>query len=259
MSQTPAFIIAPGSFAKPALYSQLENEIRSRGHEVYVVALPSVDDASGRPAATMEQDAAHIRRIILSYLDHAFHPQDVVLITHSYGGIPGNCALEGLGRADRLQHDKNTAVTGLISMASHLPLEGESIRSIYATYNIDLPEPLKFGVPGDYMPVNHQVIAGAVFNDVSDPDFVQELASQFAAHSSDSYDGKVTYEAWKAVPTLAIIPDTDLLMPFALQNGMFERAATAGEVKKVVIKGAGHGVNISRTQEVLEEIFNFSC
>lgn len=258
MSSQPAFVIAPGSFAKPALYTQLEAEIRLQGHEVQIVTLPSVDSGTGNPPATMEHDTACIRTVILDYLDRDIEPKDIVLITHSYSGVPGNCALEGLLRVDRLQKGRKTAVVGYISMASYLPLVGESIRSICATYDVQLPEPLKSGIPGSYMPVNQEVVASVVFNDIPDPAIVQEYAVNFAAHSSDSYNGKVTYEAWKVIPTMTVIPDNDLLMPLSLHNGMCERAIKSAKVNKVVVAGAGHGLNISRTREVLAEILRFT-
>lgn len=253
------YIIAPGSFAKPALYSQLKGEILSKGYDAEVVALPSVDEGIGKPPATMEEDAAHIRQIILSHMNHKTKPKDVVLITHSYSGIPGNCALKGLGSADRLAQNEATAVIAYVAMASYLPMEAESIRSIYASYGVELPEPLKSGVPGGYMPVNHKVIAGAVFNDVSDPNLIQEQALHFAAHSSDSFDGKVTYEAWKTIPTLAIVPEMDLLMPLNLQDGMIQRANLGWEVKRSLVNGAGHGLNVTRTSEVVKEILDFAA
>lgn len=247
------FILVPGSFATPALSDKLEASLKIQGHEVKHVALLSANDGTRMPPATTEEDTAHIRAAVLSTLDDSH--RNVVISLHSYSGVPGSSALDGLSKGHRLAAGKDTSVLGIVYIGSFLPTVGQSVRDILGE---DMAEPYKTGLPGNYFPVLPPEMAQFVFNDMDDQAEVAKYYHTLTGHSSDSYGGKCTYAAWKDIESVQIIPERDAIVPVAVQEAMYERALAEGrKVKRVFLEGAGHCVNVSRPQHVVDELVGF--
>lgn len=250
------FVIVPGSFATPALYDEnISSSLRAKGHEVRSVELLSANDGTRMPPATMEEDAAHIRAAVTSILDDEASPKDVVIVLHSYSGIPGSSSLQGLGKAERAAQGKITGVTGITYMGAFVPLLDHSVRDIMLDA---APEPYKTGIPGGYLPSIPVDLAALIFNDTSVED-AGRYHAMMTLHSSDSYNGKTSYEAWKDIPSVQIIPERDMIIPPALQEDMHQKAVEAGgKVSRVYVKDAGHAVNVSQTELVVNEIIKLA-
>ncbi|KAI9643806.1 hypothetical protein NHQ30_007156 [Ciborinia camelliae] len=92
------FVLVPGASQSPAHYGLLFHLLLTRGHPVYSAILPST--GSAKEEVTAAYDAAYVRdQMILPILDVEGH--DVVLVMHSYSGVPGSAAAVGLGKKDR--------------------------------------------------------------------------------------------------------------------------------------------------------------
>ncbi|KAH7037785.1 Alpha/beta hydrolase fold-1 [Microdochium trichocladiopsis] len=249
-----AFVVVPGSFATPALYEDnIVAGLRSRGYRVDLIGLLSANDGSRLPAPTMEDDAAHIRAAALAILDDPEQPRDVVLSVHSYSGIPGSSALKGLAKAERSaqQGKPATGVVGIVYLGSFVPFEGQSIRDIMGEA---MPEAYRIGSPGGYLPGVSKELAPLIFNDLP-PERALEILNAMTLHSSDSYSGKASYEAWRDIPSRQLIPEQDLIVPVPVQLQMYDKAAAAGgKITKVVVPGAGHALNVSKTELVVQEL-----
>ncbi|TPX16886.1 uncharacterized protein E0L32_003448 [Thyridium curvatum] len=249
------FVIVPGSFALPGFYDDnVVALLRERGYDARTIPLLSADDGTRQPPATMEQDAEHIRAVVLAILEDPQHPSDVVIASHSYSGIPVGTALAGLSKAARVAEGRQTAVVGVAAMASFLPALGQSARDLMGS---QAPEPYRSGLPGEYFPPAPREILLMSFTGAS-PSAEQvgdRYLSFFTRHSSDSYGGKLGYEPWMDIPTVQIIPGMDVVIPTALQEQMHERAVGAGgKVKRVFVDGAGHAVNVIRPEAVVDEM-----
>jgi pimeloyl-ACP methyl ester carboxylesterase len=233
-------IIIPGSFALPPPYDILVDAFKANGYNARTVALLSANDGTRFPAATMQDDAAEIRSAVLSTLDSPSEPRNVVLAVHSYAGFPGSEALKGLDSASRSTQGKSTSVVGLVAIASFLPQVGECIRDVMG-YEEGSPASEQ-RVPGGYLASIPPDYADYLFNDVADPAERLRLHATMTRHSSDSFDGQVSYAAWRDVPTLQIIPAADVIVPVPTQEMMYERAKAVapGTVTRVVYDGAGH-------------------
>lgn len=258
--QKVTFLIVPGSFCTPPAYDVLIDKLQGQGYAAWAVELLSANDGTRQPPATGADDAAHIRQAILSVLDDEAAPSDVVLAVHSYGGMPGTSAPQGLGRADRSAQGKHTAVVGLVYMASFLIPLGQSNRE-FMSAEADVPEAARVAVPGGYLPAISPSFMKAIFNDVplSEEGIIDRYSGAFTRHSSDSFDYKIPYEAWKDIPSVDIIPGNDLIVPTKVQLTMFERAVAAGgKVTKVFVEGAGHAINVSQPELVAAEMIKLA-
>ncbi|KAL8793250.1 MAG: hypothetical protein Q9195_004186 [Heterodermia aff. obscurata] len=133
-SSKPVFIIVPGAAQTPSHYAYLQHLLLSQGYGVLSALLPTVGTSS---PVTIEDDAEFIRsRMLLPVLDGEKH--NVIMISHSYSGIPASAAAKGLGKDDRAADGKETFVLGQIFIAAMLPKGGDG-RDLIATFGGQLP------------------------------------------------------------------------------------------------------------------------
>ncbi|KAF1963781.1 alpha/beta-hydrolase [Byssothecium circinans] len=122
-STRPFFVIPPGGSQNPTHYGYLAHLLQSAGYPTYSALLPSVGN-SGK--VTTQDDMAFIRdRMILPILE--LEERDVILVMHSYSGVPGSAAALGLGKRERIAQDNKAGVIGQIFYAAMLQKGGDGV------------------------------------------------------------------------------------------------------------------------------------
>jgi Alpha/beta hydrolase family len=136
------FVLVPGASQSPAAYGYLLHLLQLKGYGAFTSLLPSVG-ATGPVTAT--DDADYVRdRLLLPILDVEGH--DIILISHSYSGIPASAAALGLGKAERLAAGKTTSVLGQIFIAAVVTPGGDG-RDLVAAFGGHLPPHIRADVP----------------------------------------------------------------------------------------------------------------
>jgi len=111
----PFFLLVTGSFAPPRLYDNLVEAMKEKGYELKAIHLPTVGLGPGQgrdtPPPTMYDDAVHIAKEIEALADAG---REVILIAHSYGGIPATESTKGLSVTERQKAGKKG---GLVRLA----------------------------------------------------------------------------------------------------------------------------------------------
>lgn len=119
----PVFVIVPGSGIQPAHYALLMYLLMESGYGVLSAMLPSC--GTGKEV-TIEDDADYIRnRMVLPVIDD--QERDVIMLAHSYGGLPASAAVAGLSKEDRAKAGKSSSVLGQIYVASLICGEGSNL------------------------------------------------------------------------------------------------------------------------------------
>lgn len=117
----PTILLIPGLWHTPECFDALRTELGEHDYETVSRQLPSIDcaDPSNHSA---QSDADFIRSQLLSpLLDSG---KRVVVVMHSYGGIPGSAAAYGLSEEERKKEGLKGGVVGLIFVASYvIPVE----------------------------------------------------------------------------------------------------------------------------------------
>jgi pimeloyl-ACP methyl ester carboxylesterase len=83
------FVLVPGMWIGAWAWRGVTAELRAGGHEVFPLTLTGVADRSHLPGADLETHVADIVRLV-----EAEDLRDVVLVGHSYGGLPVTAAAE---------------------------------------------------------------------------------------------------------------------------------------------------------------------
>ena len=120
----PSFLIVPGAWHQPKAYEKLVTSLRNAGYSTDVASLPSCNTQDPEKA-TCSADAEAVRKEILRSIDAG--GKDLVVVCHSYGGIPGGGAAYGLSKAARARDGKEGGVMGLIYVAGFVVHERSSL------------------------------------------------------------------------------------------------------------------------------------
>jgi pimeloyl-ACP methyl ester carboxylesterase len=121
--ENPTLVIVTGSFAPAHMYDGFVESLNRQNVKAIVISAPSVGRKEGRPPATMSDDAEEITNVVSKLLDEG---KPVVLMTHSYGGIPGTESLKNISRKAREAQGKEGGVDKIIYLTSVVVQPGTS-------------------------------------------------------------------------------------------------------------------------------------
>ena len=123
----PTVVLIPGAFHAPGHYADLVARLDQAGYPVMLRSLPSSNPKDPQGQSFIE-DAAYIRdELLLPTLQRG---TDVLLVMHSYGGVPGSSAAEELNRSYKASHQMQGRILGLIGISAFLLKEGMEVHKL---------------------------------------------------------------------------------------------------------------------------------
>jgi pimeloyl-ACP methyl ester carboxylesterase len=207
-------MLVHGAWHQPTTWAKLETELHALGHATHTPALPS---AGEHPTSGMHDDAA----VLAAELASLAGP--VVLLGHSYGGIPITEAAAGAGNVDRL-----------IYLAAYMPDKGQSM---YTLHGVPDPEDT-----GGLFPLGDEPRT-SLYGDLPDAE-AEQAVSRLVNQTVRSFAEKVDAAAWRTIPSTYIITEQDKAIPPALQEQM---AAQAAEIRRLP---GGHSPFLSQPRRL---------
>ncbi|GAQ42484.1 hypothetical protein AtubIFM56815_004861 [Aspergillus tubingensis] len=243
----PALVVVPGASQNPAHYAHLLHLLQSAGYGAFTGLLPSIG-AQGQ--VTAADDTDYVRnRLILPLLDVG--NQDVILISHSYSGMPASAAARGLGPADRAAQGKSTSVLGQIFIATILPRGGDGL-SVIDSFGGNLP-------PHMYMDKEQNLLKcdepkPPLFYDVeptlADAACQTSLSQGLTSFSSPCPEASWGSEAFK--DRIAYIHTTeDRAVPYPAQTAMVQATGAKWITRELA---TGHSAQLSAPEELTKTI-----
>ncbi|KAF1965163.1 alpha/beta-hydrolase [Bimuria novae-zelandiae CBS 107.79] len=231
----PTFVLVPGSFCVANIYAPFIAKLRAKGFPALEITLPSTQKRVGLEPATMQEDAKQVRAIAEALVSQG---KEVVVVCHSYGGMPTAEALVGVG------------VKRIVYLAAIAPKVGETMADAMAGPMIQ--GMLRSTVNG-YMHADPVQLAYACGNDLDSWEDAYEFAKQLPHHSTASFQEKLTQAAYAEVPVSYIFTEKDLIVSPEQQENFVKNIEEAkGEKIDVIRKPWGHCPNWSFPEELLE-------
>ena len=127
-SSKPTIVLVPGAWYSPQHYAPLLHEFSKAGYTVVSQQLPSVNPAVPT-SASVANDTMFIRhQLLIPLLEGG---KEVLLITHSYGSVPGAAAAAGLSRQQRQAQGSEGGLLGLVVIAGLLIGQGETLFNLF--------------------------------------------------------------------------------------------------------------------------------
>lgn len=127
MAHNPTVILIPGAWHVPEHYEPVVKDLEKHGFPAFAVSLPSVGGES--QVTSFEPDVNAITSAIISVLDA---DKDIIVVFHSYGGMPGT---EAVGKVMQERRDSKSAkarIKRLIYMSAHVPSEGQTLGTVFS-------------------------------------------------------------------------------------------------------------------------------
>lgn len=215
------FILVHGAWHRPTTFDLLRAELDGLGHRSVAVNLPT---AGPDPHGGLAEDAAAVRAAIESI------DGPVVVVAHSYGGIPATQAAADQGNVQQL-----------IYMAAFVPDVGESMFTIHG-----IPDPEE---TDGLFPIGDDPRA-QLYADVPGP-VAERAVADLVEQRIQPWVDRITEAAWHTIPSTYILTEQDASLPVALQERM---SARTKEVRRIA---SSHSPFLSRPAKLaalLDEI-----
>ncbi|GJD03679.1 FAD binding domain-containing protein [Colletotrichum higginsianum IMI 349063] len=121
-TQLPTILFTPGAWHRPWVFDLVREDLAGRGYPTAAAALASVGSTDADVG--LDQDVEAVRAVLRGLVDAG---RDVVVVAHSYGGVPVANAVRGLNYKDRAAEGRSGGVIMVVYMASFAIPAGESL------------------------------------------------------------------------------------------------------------------------------------
>ncbi|KAI3395438.1 hypothetical protein diail_1301 [Diaporthe ilicicola] len=217
MTSTTTFVMVPGAWHPASALDPVTKQLSAAGYAVRPVDLPSC--GAEPPLGGFEPDVEALGKVIAEEADKG---QDVVVFMHSYGGVVGTESCRGLGKKQREADGKKGGVIRLIYCCAFLLAEGTSLMDNVG----DQPMPW-FILSDNETRVKPNTPEEIFYNDLS-ADEAKEHVGTLSHHSYRCLFTKLTYPAYKDIPTTYLLCKKDNAIPFFVQEKMVADAKALG-------------------------------
>ncbi|KAI9039358.1 alpha/beta hydrolase [Aspergillus affinis] len=237
--EKPTILLIPGAYHQGSAFEPVATILRQQGYQAKTITLLS---AGGPASTTVHDDAEYIQK---SYLDELVSQgKEVILVLHSYAGVPGTESVKGHARKDLVAQGKKGGVVGLVYLAAFLIPAGASVETIVPG-GLD---PLMTLVGDMMQPKNPRE---TFYSDLGDETAAKHLAA-LIPHAPESMRTPLTYEAYRDVSTSYIICTRDAVFQAVAQKRMADSPGE-GVVRKYEVDG-GHCAMLGQSQAVADVI-----
>ncbi|KAF2502746.1 alpha/beta-hydrolase, partial [Lophium mytilinum] len=226
----PTIVFVAGAFSNFDGYTPTTSILKQEGYEVIPVTLPSV--GANPPHADFSAEVSAIRDAAMAPMNAG---KDVVLVVHSWAGVPGSEAMKGLSKSDRESNGLKGGVVRLVYLTAavlEVGLNGQSVAE-------GEPFPWMRLEPDKRVYVRDPETL--MFGDL-DPATRKAMAEKLESHSWGSFITETTHAAWREVPSTYLICENDNCLPAFVQELMTNTPGSLFEVERC---SAGHFPTLS--------------
>ena len=214
-------------------------KLNKYGYRAVAPALPSVDKAPGYVTPDSQEDIAAVRSALISELDTTGN--DVIVVPHSYGGVPASGAIKGLDPKSRTEEGKKTSVIAMAALTSYVMPEGMTLPEMEQRDRPDVPD-LWGGPPTPASLFWHDLPA--------DSELHKSATEQLNVMSTLALYDKNRFAAFKVVPVHYLVCGDDRAIPMATQERIVETMrAHGGKVRTELLEGSAHSPFLTRVEE----------
>ncbi|KAL6245177.1 hypothetical protein RBB50_007952 [Rhinocladiella similis] len=237
----PVIVLVPGAWHPPSCFSPLTKYLNEHGYTVEGISLPSV--GSTPPEPNFDADVTVIASTVSKCADQG---SEVILLFHSYGGVPGASACKGLLKSDRQAAGKKGGIIHLIYCCAFAVDEGVCLMDGLGG------KPLPwFGIAEDEKTLVPKTPVETFYNDIHDQAVLSDLVDSLKPHAYGTFSSKGTYAAWRDVASTYVVCERDAAIPPQAQRGMIANVnqSSGGKMREVSMD-ASHSPFVSRPEEL---------
>ncbi|KAI1352350.1 Alpha/beta hydrolase fold-1 [Xylaria sp. FL0043] len=244
-AKRPAVVLVPGAWTAPIAYRKLVSALQARFFKVHVPALPT-NNGARPPDSSFEGDIQAVRQVVQQLVNDG---NEVIVLMHSYGGVAGTSAIEGLILKDLQAKGLPGGVVHLISVAAFMLGLGQNVRTVVQAVKLPGRNSLvQLADDGTWFPTDP---VSLLYHDLT-PEDQHAQTDLLAWGNSAMLTGNTAYEAWKDVPTLYVRSTEDRWLPPEFQDFCLQNADNAGASISVSALPSGHSPYVNFAEELAE-------
>ncbi|KAF1960812.1 alpha/beta-hydrolase [Byssothecium circinans] len=247
----PTILLIPGSFSTGTVYDSLATalSLHPSAPPLQILTLPTVGKRPGE-LPTMYTDAAFINAAARALADEG---KEIILMAHSYGGVPASEALKGITKKEREREGKRGGVVRVAYMTALVPeVGGNATRVLDVEGGIETPDYLGVDEDGWLYHADPERIASIVFSALP-ADQAREAGKFFVQHSGPSFANELTHAGYKDVPASYLFCEEDLcVVPAVQQRGIDNIEKASGRKVDVTRIATDHVPHLSKPEGTVE-------
>lgn len=143
-AMTFTIVICPGAWPLVEFFEPLKQAFQAKNHTAICRIPSSYPDVIPHTLPSVNPDAKYLRSHVLEPLID--EGRDIVLYAHSYGGVYGPAALEGLSKKERQAKGLEGGVIGVILNAAFIAPKGTTAMAAMRVDPMSLPEWIRYDV-----------------------------------------------------------------------------------------------------------------
>lgn len=180
-----------------------------------------------------------VREAVLSQLEHG----DVIVVPHSYGGVPTTAAMKGLDTKSRHKAGHSTSVVAVAALSSFVLAEGATARETLEQPALSVAE------MGETLPPYRPE---ALFPELSAED-KQKYIAMLRPISVAALATSASYNAHEVIPVHYLMAGDDLAIPIRIQHKIVDslRPTACTEIRTELLEGCGHAPFLTRVDETV--------
>ena len=124
----PTIVMFAGAFHQKEHLKLVLPLIEAKGYPIISQTLSTVNNGT----LTLTDDVAQMHGIFTPLFAK---DKDVVLVIHSYAGMPGSAAIKGLSKAERASNGLLGGIIGVVYVTAFIPAEGVSLLDIIGGFD----------------------------------------------------------------------------------------------------------------------------
>ncbi|KAJ4245066.1 hypothetical protein NW762_014277 [Fusarium torreyae] len=246
----PTIVFVPGAWHRPEVYASVAQNLKANG-DFPTISLPLPSNGAETPHESFNKDVEAIRDCLKQLVET--EQKDVVLVLHSYSGMPGNEAPVNFGKRYREEKGLKGGVVRLVFIMAFAMPEGFSPVAGGAEY----PTWMKIDAEKGFVAVDQEDAKSVFYNDLP-ADEADKWARKIQHQSIGVYTSTTTYAAWRHIPSTFVICKRDKtaftqeMVEFMIQTAKKEEPSAFDIVE--VREDAAHCVVISQPAWVADVV-----
>ncbi|OJD14079.1 hypothetical protein AJ78_05556 [Emergomyces pasteurianus Ep9510] len=240
----PTIVFVPGAFHTPAIFDPVLPFLHGAGYSTTAVYLPSIGVSPGIPDLSPDVEAL---RVVVGGL--AEMGREILIVAHSYGGVPTTESLKGLSKKEREAEGQAGGVISLLFISGHLPRKGKPAIEIWKDISPEeeaSPSIVKNAPSEDPTSALPENPIEAFYHDV-EPAVAKYYASLLRRQSLGPVITTITYESYRHIPSAYLLLANDRAICLAKQRRI---AKDAGIENLLGPMNSAHSPFLSQPEEV---------
>ncbi|KAF2501245.1 alpha/beta-hydrolase [Lophium mytilinum] len=237
----PVFVLLHGAWHSPKCWNRLIAQLEKSGHSAVAPALPS--SGYNPPLPDWSKDVEIIRNTVTDLVQE----HHVIVVTHSFSGMTGGTALEGLDKETCKSKGLKGGVVRLVYIIAFLVPERFQ-HSPQGTRDNMVPEMIT-DLDANSVTVRPEDAKAMFYQDIED-DAVAELAKDLRPQSLGAFWSTTTFAAWRYIPTTYVLctgdkPSTVTAAQYLVDSG---KASGPHKIDNLIKVDSGHSPFISNPE-----------